>query len=395
MRNSSENTVKSYFVAIGKYEEFHDKSMEELVMEALSEQTDKVAPHLLKVIERVEDFQEHLINQGLVHGSISLYVGRITTIYRKNRVVLPYLEPLNPKRTKRHPAIEFKDILTKDELRRVLPLMRLPIRARSMAMIQGGLSNEECEHLETRTFIDELYKYHQCDNDVDALKWLSDEDNPVIWVTKLIRVKTGKPYYALLGAEAVNTIAQAKLYERDLPKNNGEIPSKLLDTNKMSMNNITRRLNEKLELGKAGGMHRLRPHSLRKFHATYISGSALSYEENSLITNAEIDEMQGRGKTSVQDTYIKTNPLRQKVLYAKVMNNVSLWHQYDYTIIDDDVLISVVDPTGENRKLKKEVEVMKKQLQQKKEASEKVQQLRKDLGEDTFKELIGEILNAS
>ena len=316
-------------------------------------------------------------------------------VHHKNRVVLPYIEPLNAKRTRRNPIIEFSDVLTKDELRKVLPLMRLPVRARAMAMIQGGLSNEECEHLTTRAFIDELKPYHQKDNDVDALEWLADENHPVIWVTKLIRVKTGKPYYALIGAEAVNCIASAKLYEKDLPSNMGVIPSKLLNTHKMSINNVTQKLNKKLGLGQAGGENRLKPHALRRFHATYINGSALSYEEHSLISNAEIDEMQGRGKTSVQDTYIKTNPVRQKVLYAKVMNNVSLWHQYDYTIIDDDVIVSVVDPTDENKKLKKEVEVLSNQLQEKKKASEKVRKLREELGNDVFEEMIGEILNAS
>ena len=366
--------------------------MEDLVREALDEQTEQVPPHLLKVISRIEDFQDHLIGRDLVYGTIALLVGRIKTIYHKNRVVLPYLEPINSKNVKRNPIIEFKDVLTKEELKQVLPQMRLPIRARAMAMIQAGLSNEECEHLTSRAFIDELRCYHQKDDDLEALKWLANEDNPVIWVTKLVRVKTGKPFYALIGAEAVNVIASAKLYEHDLGH---DLSEKLLNTNKSSIGRVCSQLNKKLGLGSAGGMYRLRPHALRKFHATYIGGSALSYEEKSIISNAEIDEMQGRGKTGVQDTYIKTNPIRQKVLYAKVMNNVSLYHEYDYTLVDGDVMVFVVDPHDENKKLKKEVEVLTEQLQKKREASEKVQELRKTLGEEAFKEMIGEILNAS
>ena len=48
---------------------------------------------------------------------------------------------------------------------------------------------------------------------------------------KACKEKIGKPYYAVIGAEAVNKIAEAKLYEKDLPRNECEIPSKLLDTN--------------------------------------------------------------------------------------------------------------------------------------------------------------------
>ena len=391
----SKNTVKGYIHSIRRYTKCHGMNMMELVEEALDEQTNQVPNHLLKVIDRIEDFQDSLINEGLKYNTIQLNVGKILTIYHKNRVNVPYIEPLNSKSVKRNPIIEFKDILTKEELRQVIPLLRLPIRARVMAMVQGGLSNEECEHLTTRAFIDELKPYHQKEDDVEALEWLRDETHPVIWVTKLIRVKTGKPYYALIGAEAVNTIAEAKLYELGLPKNKGVIPQKLLNCNKLSVNRSLAKLNKSFGLGMAGGMRRLRPHSLRKFHATYISGSALSYDEHSIITNAEIDEMQGRGKTGVQDTYIKTNPLRQKTLYAKVMNNVSLWHEYDYQIIDGDVQVYLIDPSIENQKLKKQVESLSKKLQKKKQASEKVDALRNELGEDTFRELIGEILNAS
>lgn len=395
LNNASINTQKSYITIMKRYEDFHKMSIEDLVKEALDEQTNQIPAHMLKVIDRIEDFQNFLISENLVYGTITTYTGIIKTIYNKNRVVIPYLEPVNAKRVKRRETIEFKDVLTKEELRRILPLMRLPLRARAMVMVQGGLSNEECEHLTTRDFIDELKMYHQCDDDVSALEWLSDETNPVIWVTKLIRVKTGKPYYALIGAEAVNTIASAKLLELTYPKNKGKIPDKLLDSHKMSMNRVCAKINKQLDLGEVAEEHKLKPHNLRRFHATYISGSALSYEEQSLISNQEIDEMQGRGKTSVQDTYIKTNPLRQKTLYAKVMNNVSLWHEYNYKIVDGDVMVYLADPSAENRKLKKEVELLSEKLQKKKQASEKVKELRKTLGDDVFQEMINEILNAS
>ena len=134
---------------------------------------------------------------------------------------------------------------------------------------------------------------------------------------------------------------------------------------------------------------------LRKFHATNIGGSALTYEENSIVTNAEIDEMQGRGKTSVQDTYIKTNPLRQKLIYAKVMNNVSFSHEYHYEIIDDDVVLSLTDMSKEKAKLENKVKNLERQLHNRKKAGERVQKIREELGNDTFNELIAEILNSS
>lgn len=395
LKNSSKNTIQNYLISIKRYEQFHNMSIEELVCEALDEQAQRVPMHQLKIIDRLEEFQEHLIKEDLVHSTIQNYVSKIKGVYHKNRVNIPYIEPLNPKRTKRNPVMEFKDVLTKEELKKVIPLMSYTVRARAMAMIQGGLSNEECEHLTTRSFIDELYPYHQEEDDVEALLWLADPNHPVIWVTRLTRIKTGKPYYALIGSEAVNMIAEAKLHEMNLPKNHGLIPSKLLDCHKLTMNYACQKINERLKLGQAGGGNKLKPHNLRRFHATYIKGSALTYEEHSLISNREIDELQGRGKTSVQDTYIKSNPLEQKLIYAKVMNNLSLWHEYDYHIQGNDVSVTLRNPYDDMKVLEEKVDVLASQLKKRRKASSELQKLRRELGNDVFDSMISDILNAS
>ena len=395
LRNSSKSTIDLYLYSIQRYEQFHGMSIEELVLEALEEQSNNVPPHMLKIISRIEDFQDYLLDQDLVYNSVKEYVGKIKSIYHKNRISIPYIEPLNPKKIKRNDVIEYSDILTKDELRLALKHMRLPQQARLLVMAQGGLSNEECEHLTLDSFIRETHKYHRCTDVVDALKWLADENNPIIWVTRLVRVKTGKPYYALIGAEAVNTIASAKLYEMNLPSNNGVIPQKLLNQNKISFWRTCTTLNKQLGFGQAGNHNRLRPHMLRKWHSTYIRGSVLTYEENSLLSNADIDELQGRGKTSVQDTYIKTDPIKQKCLYAKVLNNLSLNHTYDYHLVDGDVILTLHNDAIENKKLKNQVKNLTNELEKKKSASKEVQKLREVYGDAMLQDLIGEILNAS
>lgn len=392
LKNTSKRTQVNYASTIREYEAFHGTSIEELVNEALNEQVERVPHHQLSVIDRIENYQNWLISQNLVHGTISVKVGRIKTIYRKNRVELPYIEPLNPKKTRRREYIEYSDVLTKEELKCALSHMRLPAKAQAMTMIQGGLSLEECEHLSYRAFIDELYKYHQCDDEIQALKWLADENHPVIWVTKLIRVKTGKPYYCVIGAEAVNTIASAKLYEFGLPKY--KHTDKLLSISKEGFGRTCRKVNAKCGFGKVAEESKFRSHQMRRFHATHINGSAMTYEESSRLSNFEIDELQGRGKTSVQDTYIKSNPMTQKLLYAKVMNNVSLYHEYDYALTNDDVEVFLVDQLEQKKKLEEENRRLKNELDAKKRASEKVQKLREELGEETFQEIMLGIINA-
>ena len=389
----SKTTQENYRSTIKDYERFHGISIEELVNEALTEQSERVPSHQLKIIDRIEDYQNHLIERNLVYGTISVMMARIKAIYHKNRVDIPSIPPINSKQTRRREYIEYSDVLTKDEIRCALSHMKLPAQARTLVMAQGGLSNEECEHLSTRAFIDETRKYHQCDDDVDALKWLADTNHPIIWATKLIRQKTKKPYYALIGSEAINKIAEAKLYEMQLPKNDGQIPQKLLTMSKRSFAQTCRTVNKKCGFGIVAEESKFRSHQLRRFNATYIRGSVLTYEESSRISNSEIDEMQGRGKTNVQDTYIKSNPLEQKLIYAKVMNNVSFFNEYEYVLTEDDVVVFLVNQLEEKKKLEEKVKKLEEEIDAKKRASEKVNKLKDELGEDTFNEIIAGILN--
>ena len=168
-----------------------------------------------------------------------------------------------------------------------------------------------------------------------------------------------------------------------------------MDCHKLTINYACQKINERLKLGQAGGGNKLKPHNLRRFHATYIRGSALTYEEHSLISNREIDELQGRGKTSVQDTYIKSNPLEQKLIYAKVMNNLSLWHEYDYHIQGNDVVVSLRNPYDDMKVLEEKVDVLASQLKKRRKASSELQKLRSELGNDVFDSMISDILNAS
>lgn len=395
VKNLSESSQKGYSSTVLMYENFHNASIDELVEEALKEQSNKVPQHELKIITRIEDFQRSLVesNQNYCRSTIVLYMSRIKTIYKKNRVVLPYLEPLRPTEGYKREYVEYKDIITKNEISHALSEMNPTTKARVLTMAQGGFSNEECEHFTTRQFIDELYPYHQQDDDIKALRWLSDEKNPVIWITKLIRVKTHKPYYGLIHPESINHIAKAKLYEMRLPKYDFKIPQKLFPQSKRAFRDNLRIINNKLNYGNVNGEFKMRPHMLRKFNASNINGSALTYEEHSL-SNYEIDEMQGRGKTSVQDTYIKTNPLKQKLLYAKVMNNMSFYNQYEYHIIGNDIVLTISNPDMERIKMEEKIRKLEKQVEQKEIVSQRIKELREELGEANFDEIIAGILNA-
>lgn len=383
------NSWYSYNQAVTLYEEFHQTSMDSLIEEALSEQSDRVAEHELRIYDRIVDFREFLIDEGFKASTIQTHMTRIKSLYNKSRVRIPYIPQMDVINIKKSQPIGYDDLLTKEELVKAYDqFSSLKTKARFLAMVSGGLSNDECSNITTRQFIDDLYKYHQCDDDVDALKYLSESNN-IIWVALLVRGKTAKPFYAVLSPECVQVTARAKLQEAQ----KGEIKEKLYG-NKNYFTQKCTRINTHLKFGTAGdGKGRFRSHMIRKYHATTLADSHLS--------NQEIDELQGRGKTRVQEAYIKTNPNRQKILYARIINQVSLFHEYEYEILNEhdpakmDVRLKVVNQKEKSKKLEIENRNLHKKLDSSEEIRKELENLMEDKGKDTILNIFAELLNDS
>ena len=384
-QNIADDTIENYTSAINCYEEYNNMSMEELINEALEEQTNNTPEHQLSIYNRILDFREYNTLR-ILGSSLVTYETIIKQIYTNNRIRIPKLPRINHRRLLKNPPIEYKDYLSKEELKKAANYLNLNLKARFIGMISSGCSNDEIDHLTTRQFIDDLYKYHQKEDDREALKYLANKNHVHIWVARLTRYKTMKPYYAIFSPEAVQLIALAKLNEKTLKP-------KLYVNNKKYFAQVLAEINDNHGFGKAGGHRRLRPHMLRKFHATNISGSVLDYGEESALRNFEIDELQGRGKTGVQDRYIKTNPIKLKLLYAKVMNKVCLFNEYDYRFVDGDVAVWVKDHRRENQKIIEENKAMKNQIENDEKVSVALRNYIKEVGYDNFRDGLSELLN--
>ncbi len=459
IQDLSKNTQRNYRQAIRLYEDFHGQSMDSLIKEALDEQSERVPEHELKIYDRILDFRSNLLDEGRMITGVSNYITRVKTLYKKNRVKVPYLPPANEINANRSQVIKFEDYLTKDEIKKGIVHLSLIQQARMMAMVTGGLSNDECANLRTKEhFIEPLRKYHQKDDDIEALRWLADSDN-ILWIICIKRGKTGKPFYAIMNPECVQMTAQAKL-EEVKPLRYGRVPreldARLYPTEKNFFGECCRRVNDGLgfgyvgnntifttldaegvltipklhfqnfrpyinqrrisrdefevfDMGKElkirfpypnariqydfGGKSRFRPHMFRKFHATSVRGNY--HIGDAGLSPSEVDELQGRGMTSVQETYIKANPKKQKLLYCQIINNISLWHKYNWKVIDDDIVLEVVDDEVENQKLKKENEKLKKKLEVSQDVKEDIKILIEDKGIDEVADIVAELLKAT
>ena len=378
-----ENTKKTYVTTIRKYEKFHGLSFNELIEEALNEQEEGIPEHRLKIYDRIMSFRDWLID-NYKFATVSQDYTRVKTIYKRSRVKLPYFPPIERKQCQHNPIIDYWEVLSKDEIREALEWFRPNMRARIMTMATGGYSLEETATMTIRQFLTDLWEYHQSENPHQAMTILSMQDN-IVWMTKMMRVKTGKHYYGICNPESVQAIAQSWV-NRDIDN----LDAPLFRQTKQWVTKHMGEINDVLGLGEAGGFRRFTPHSLRRYNATNLSGASLSQKEEMQINM--IDEIQGRAMSDVQDRYIKTNPIKQKLMYVKVMNNVSLFNQYTYEIFNGDVVVHRVDPTKKVEKLTHENEILKNKLENQNKADEELKKYIEVVGKDNFEKRVLKLL---
>ena len=325
----SEGSIKSYRTVFNSYREFHAMSLKELLSEAIKEQEGSVPENRLSVYGRIVSFRRHL-SKNYSANTVTNSVSKIKTFYRYNRVYLPFIPPLNSKSLRKNDIICFRDLPTKDEIRQALESADDDIALWILVILSSGMTRAEAKSLTNEMFFAGTYEYHRKTGFKDAMEYLSNEDN-VVCTCNLIRRKTGKPYYTFLNPECVQKIAQVKVKQKDF-----SLTDPLLKYNINYVNHRFALLNDSLGFGKAGGFIRLRPHMLRKFHSTHLAQGSLADKKLSMD---EVDLLHGRGKNRTREAYFKDNPEYLKYEYVKVMDNVSLYHKYDYKIINGQIKI--------------------------------------------------------
>ena len=325
----SKNTIKTYKSVFNKYRDFHNMSLKNLLDEALNEQEMNIPLNQLKIYDRINTFKYDLI-ENHVGNTITSTLTKIKTFYKYYRVKLPYIPPVNTKIIRHNDFIGYDDLLSKDEIKMGLKIADSHLRNWIMVMVSSGATRVECQQMTNQMLFEGTKDAHKKDNFLDALKYLAHHDN-VVCTCKLIRQKTRKPYYTFLNPEAVQQLAQYKLDQRDINLNNP-----LLRHTYDYIGKKCKYINDFLNLGYAGGYSRFRPHMFRKYHATRLNQGLVH------LSMDEIDQLQGRGKNATQESYYKNNPEILKINYVKVMNNISIYNTYTYTIKNGELKIKTI-----------------------------------------------------
>ena len=304
-RNIKESTRQGYESAIDKYTTFHNLTIDELIDEALNEENNHIPLKKRKIKSRLLDFRTFLINSELSPSSVRTYFSKITTFYRHFEVEMPFLPQAKFNKTY---EVNYLDLPTKAHIAQAVEISPVSFKAIILFMASSGTAKAETLSLTVKDFINATSEYHSGGSIDDILAQLKTKNN-VIPTFYLKRIKTDKYYYTFCSPEATKYIIAYLKTRSDLDFND-----KLFDFTSSKLMSNFQQINDKLNWGFKGKSRFFRSHTLRKFHASNIGLSA-----------EYIDSLQGRGKNTVHDTYIKTNPVKLKEIYQSVVENVEIF----------------------------------------------------------------------
>lgn len=302
-------------------------SLCELLAEAIAEQENHIPQNRLSIYDRILSFRDYLVKNN-IGNTVTNSVSKIKTFYCYNRVEVPTIPPLNSNSIAKNDIICFDDLPTKDDLKLALKFADDDLKLWILVIISSGATRAEAKSMTNRMLFEGTKSYHKKDNFQDALKYLSRRKN-IVCTCNLIRRKTDKPYYTFLNPECVQKLAKIKLKQEDF-----DLDKPLLNYEVNHVNRKFKKLNDYLGFGEVGGYARLRPHMLRKFHATYLTQGSMG---DDLLGMNLVDILHGRGKNKTRESYYMDNPEYLKRKYIMAMSNISLYRKYDYEIVCDKI----------------------------------------------------------
>ena len=337
-RNSSKSTQTTYNRSARYYMKLTGHSISECLEIADDEEYQNIRWKNTRTREWILEYRDWLYTNYNV-STAQLYLTAILTIYRHFEITIPPLPYYSTKGLKHTPPINYNDLPDRALLSEVIQGVSPLVRSLILFMSSSGISRIDVLNLTIGDYLEATSDYHNHQESVKyAIKDMRDED--IIPTFHLSRQKTGEDYFTFCSHEATKSInsyllTRTEILHRDRP---------LFKIHERYINMVFERLNGEYMLGKVGNYNRLRPHMLRKYHASQLAESGMSTDHINLL--------QGRKLSGVaHESYIRFKPEALKEEYIKAL---------PYLVIEDV------------NKYRSENEILREENQQYKEKEEKI-----------------------
>ena len=314
IRNISPSTQDIYRIVVTKYTRQNNKSMVELIDEAEKEEEERIRWKKRTLRTRLLKFRSTLYNDYL-KNTAKRYFTCICTIYRHCEIEIGDFPPISEKNVKTTRTINYQDLPDEEIIKKALSIANIRERAIILFIISSGCGRTEVSNITVQDYINATSEYHNSNNIYEVLNILKDKED-VVPQFEIFRKKTHKYYITFCTPEAANAI-NVHLVSKEKEIHNED---KLFNISASNMNYVFNVLNDKLALGKKGTYTRLRPHMLRKFHASRLHNAGMSIDK--------VDSLQGRSKNKVHTAYFLDDPASLKEEYIRYMDAVMVEWNY-------------------------------------------------------------------
>ena len=288
-RNVKESTKQGYESALKNYMEYHQETLTTLIDEAIAEENQGIPLKNRKLKKRLLNYRNYLLKSKSSPNTVRTYFTKVKTFYKHFEIELPVL-----------PDAKYNKLYETNYL-------DLDLRAVILFMSSSGTAKAETLSLKVEQFITGTQDYHD-GGDIEVILNTLEHKRNVVPTFYLKRIKTDKYYYTFCSPEASREIVK---YLKTRP--GVKLSDPLFDFSASTLLARFQEINDGMGWGFKGKYRFFRSHALRKFHASNIGLSA-----------EYIDELQGRSKNMIHETYIKTNPEKLKSIYKSAMKNVMI-----------------------------------------------------------------------
>jgi integrase len=316
-RNLKKSTVESYKIILQGYTRQQEATMVELLQEAEAEEEAGVRWKYRQLRKRLIQYRTYLYNT-YSSTTAKMHISKIMTVYRHYEVEIHPLPQYSMKNINTTPPVTFKDLPDHEVIRKALNISTPRMRALLLFISSSGCGRSETCHLTVQDFINATNDYHQTNNIYTVLNQLKDKTD-IVPRWQLRRKKTGKYYTTFTSPEATNELINYLISSNRNLHND----DRLFGIGIQYLNRLFHETNNKLGLGEVNGYSRLRPHMLRKYHASQLFNDGASIEF--------IDALQGRGKDQTHTAYFMEDPEKLRQEYINHLDCLMInWNNIDY-----------------------------------------------------------------
>ena len=331
-RNSSLSTRKIYLRSVGFYEDLTQHTIGECIDIADDEEYNNIRWKNTRTRKWLMEYREHLYQKYNI-STAKLYLTAIMTIYRHYEITIPPLPYYNTKHLKHTPPLNYKDLLDRDIIRECIHVSSPVVKAITLFLSSSGMSRIDAIQLTINDWLDATSEYHDHQDSIKyAVRDMKDQDI-IPTFENLTRQKTGLSYFTFCSHEAATAINEYILTRQEVLKKDAP----LFKINERYFNMCFERLNDTFQLGKVGNYNRLRPHMLRKYHATQLAESGMSTDHINLLQGRQVPGI-------AHEYYIKVKPdtLREEYIQALpylVIDDINRYKTELETVKDENTIL--------------------------------------------------------